>query len=324
MAADTRLGYPSGPGEMNFGDGAAALLVSASGTVAEVTSFDTRYYEIQDTGARTGTPSSASAEDRFSMDEGYADVIAASVSAVLAKHGLAAADVPHFALNSPNGRQLAAFAKKMRLDDKAQIADVMHRGVGDTGCAMALMSLVAVLERAKSGEKILLASYGNGCDVVLLEATATHRPASRRGIKGHLASKRMLANYNQYLRWRELVEVQPPARPPLEIPHAVAGRPVARGALGDAAHRHQVHAVRHAAVSAAAGVRDLPHQGRDGAVQLPGRAGQGVLLLARLGHADARPAGDGGLRGLRGRRPHHVRHDRPGPGGRRRWACPWR
>ena len=27
----------------------------------------------------------------------------------------------------------------------------------------------------------------------------------------------MLANYNHYLRWRELVEVQPPARPPLEI-----------------------------------------------------------------------------------------------------------
>ena len=35
-AADTRLGYPSGPAEMNFGDGAAALLVSAGGTIAEV------------------------------------------------------------------------------------------------------------------------------------------------------------------------------------------------------------------------------------------------------------------------------------------------
>ena len=91
-----------------------------------------------------------------------------------------------FALNSPNGRQLAAFAKKMRLDDKVQIADVLHPGVGDTGCAMSLMSLVAVLERAKSGEKILLASYGNGCDVVLLQATDRIGPVSCRGIKGHL------------------------------------------------------------------------------------------------------------------------------------------
>ena len=82
---------------------------------------------------------------------------------------------------------------------------------------MALMSLVAVLERAKAGEKILLASYGNGCDVILLKPTDTIAASSQAlGIKGHLASKRMLANYNHYLRWRELVEVQPPARPPLE------------------------------------------------------------------------------------------------------------
>ncbi len=201
---------------MNFGDGAAALLVSASDVIAEVTSFDTKYYEIQDTWRSDRDTFVRTAEDRFSMDEGFADVMAASVSAALAKRDLTAADVPHFALNSPNGRQLAAFAKKMCLDEKVQIADVMHAGVGDTGCAMSLMSLVAVLERAQSGERILLAGYGNGCDVVLLQATDRIGPSSCLGIRGHLASKRMLTNYNHYLRWRELVEVQPPARPPLE------------------------------------------------------------------------------------------------------------
>jgi len=216
VASDTRLGYPSGPAEMNLGDGAVALLVAGAGTVAEVTSFDSKYYEIQDVWRSDRDTFVRSAEDRFSMDEGFADVIAASVAEVLAKYGLAAADVPHFALNSPNARQLVAFAKKLRLDEAAQIADVMHPGVGDTGCAMSLMSLVAVLERAKSGEKILLASYGNGCDVVLLEAAAKIAPQPGLGIRGHLASKRILANYNHYLRWRELVEVQPPARPPLE------------------------------------------------------------------------------------------------------------
>jgi hydroxymethylglutaryl-CoA synthase len=216
VASDTRLGYPSGPAEMNLGDGAVALLVAAAGTVAEVTSFDSKYYEIQDVWRSDRDTFVRSAEDRFSMDEGFADVIAASVAAVLAKYGLAAADVTHFALNSPNGRQLSAFAKKLRLDEAAQIADVMHASVGDTGCAMALMSLVAALERAKAGEKILVASYGNGCDVILLEAAATIAPQAGLGIKGHLCSKRMLPNYNHYLRWRELVEIQPPARPPLE------------------------------------------------------------------------------------------------------------
>jgi hydroxymethylglutaryl-CoA synthase len=221
LAADNRLGYPSGPGEMNFGDGAAALLVAPTGMVAEVTSFDTRYYEIQDVWRSDRDTFVRSAEDRFSMDEGFSDVMAHSVAEVLKKYGLAVGDVARMALNSPNGRQLAAFAKKMKLEEKTQIADVLHPGVGDTGCALALMSLVAVLERASAGEKILLASYGNGCDVALLETTdrlgAVAAHPERRGIKGHLASKRVLANYNHYLRWRELVEVQPPARPPLEI-----------------------------------------------------------------------------------------------------------
>jgi 3-hydroxy-3-methylglutaryl CoA synthase/uncharacterized OB-fold protein len=215
-AADMRLGYPSGPAEMNLGDGAVALLVASSGTIAEVTSFDTRYYEIQDTWRSDRDTFVRGAEDRFAMDEGYSDVMAASVSAVLARQGLVATDVPHFALNSPTARQLGAFAKKLRLDDKAQIADVMHAGVGDTGCALSLMSLVAVLERAGAGEKILLASYGNGCDVAILETTERIGPLGCRGIRKHLASKQVLANYNHYLRWRELVEVQPPARPPLE------------------------------------------------------------------------------------------------------------
>ena len=93
VAADTRLGYPSGPHEMNLGDGAAALLVAADGTVAEVTSFDSKYYEIQDVWRSDRDTFVRAAEDRFSMDEGFADVIAASVAAVLAKYGLAAADV---------------------------------------------------------------------------------------------------------------------------------------------------------------------------------------------------------------------------------------
>lgn len=217
LAADTRLGYPSGPHELNLGDGAAALLVAATGLLADVTSFDTTYYEIQDTWRSDRDTFVRGAEDRFAMDEGFSDVMAHSVSAVLTKYDLTTTDLAHVALNAPNARQLAAFAKKMRLDPQAQIADVLHPGVGDTGCALALMSLVAVLERAKKGDRILLASYGNGCDVVLLEATSAIGPQPGLGIQGHLASKRMLANYNHYLRWRELVEVQPPARPPLEI-----------------------------------------------------------------------------------------------------------
>ena len=107
---------------MNFGDGAAALLVGRSGTIAEVKHFDTRYYEIQDTWRSDRDTFVRSAEDRFAMDEGFADVMAESVSACSKKHGLAAGDIAHVALNSPNARQLRAVAQKLGFDEKTQVA----------------------------------------------------------------------------------------------------------------------------------------------------------------------------------------------------------
>ncbi len=216
-AADTRLGYPSGPQEMTFGDGAAAVLVGNKQAIADITQFSTRYYEIQDTWRSDRDTFVRAAEDRFAMDEGYADVVIESLSALLKKVKLTAKDFAKIALNSPNPRQLRTVTQKLGFDEKKQVQDVLHLSVGDTGSAMSLMSLVAALEQAGKGDKILLASYGNGCDAFILETTGLIVKAKdRRGVAKHLASKSMIANYNKYLRWRELVQVQPAARPPLE------------------------------------------------------------------------------------------------------------
>jgi hydroxymethylglutaryl-CoA synthase len=216
-AADTRLGYPAGPGEMNFGDGAVALLVGRDEVLAEVRHFDSRYWEIQDTWRSDQDTFVRTAEDRFSMDEGYADVMVHSVAAALEKYGLAAADVAHFAFNAPNVRQVKGVAKKLRFDEQTQVNDVLHASVGDTGCAASLLSLVAALEQSRGGETILLACYGSGCDTAVLETTdrvASVPPC--RGVRRHIESRRELKNYEQYLRWRGLLPIQPAARPPVE------------------------------------------------------------------------------------------------------------
>lgn len=217
-AADTRLGYPAGPAEMNFGDGAAALLISRSDVVAEVKYFESSYHEIQDVWRSDRDTFVRSTEDRFSMDEGYVRVMTRSLSAALARHELTTADIAYVAINSPNLRQLRGITKKLGLGDKCQVLEALHAGVGDTGCALSLMGLVGVLEQARSEEKILLGCYGNGCDTAVLETTQRIGSLSERGgIQKHLASKAEMGSYNRYLRWRELLPIQPPARPPLEI-----------------------------------------------------------------------------------------------------------
>ena len=216
-AADMRLGYPAGPGEMNFGDGAVALLVGRDDVLAEVKHFDSRYWEIQDTWRSDQDTFVRAAEDRFSMDEGYADVMVHSVAAALEKYGLAAADVAHFAFNAPNVRQVKAVARKLRFDEQTQVNDVLHASVGDTGCAASLLSLVSALEQSEGGQTILLACYGNGCDTAVLETTdrVVSVPPCQ-GVRRHIESRRELRNYEQYMRWRQLLPIQPAARPPIE------------------------------------------------------------------------------------------------------------
>ena len=217
VASEMRLGYPSGPAEMNFGDGAAALLVSAKDVAAEVKQFDSVYQEIQDVWRSDKDTFVRSAEDRFAMDEGYGATVRSAVGALLKKGGFEPTDFAQVALTAPNARQLGGIAKKLGFEEAAQVQDALHAGVGDTGCALSLMSLVQAMERTKKGDKVLLVSYGNGCDTAVLEVTDKIASLKdRRGIQKHLEAKAMLPSYMKYLKWRELVTVQPPARPSLE------------------------------------------------------------------------------------------------------------
>jgi hydroxymethylglutaryl-CoA synthase len=215
--ADTRMGYPMGPGEMSFGDGAAALLIGKTGVMAEITNFSSRYHDIQDIWRSDRDQFVRSAEDRFAQDEGYTSAMIQTISAFLKKASLTPKDFARIAIYSPNARQHSAIAQKLGFDVKIQAPDIMHSQIGDTGSAMSIMSLIGVLEDANQGEMILMASYGNGSDVFALKTTGKIAEAKNmKGIKKNLASKGMINNYSKTLRWRELVQTQPAQRPPIE------------------------------------------------------------------------------------------------------------
>ena len=237
-AADMRLGYPAGPAEMNFGDGAVALLVGAGETLAEVEHFDSRYWEIQDTWRSDQDTFVRTAEDRFSMDEGYADVMVHSVAAALEKYGLAAADVAHFAFNAPNVRQVKGVAKKLRFDEQTQVNDVLHASVGDTGLRREPAEPGRGAGAGRRRRGILLACYGNGCDTAVLGTTERARsvPAVSRRARPHRVPAR--AEELRAVPALARAALDPAGRAPARRgAHALAGGPVARGALGDCGSR---------------------------------------------------------------------------------------
>ena len=221
-ASEVRLGLPKGVNETDFGDGAAALLLGDADIIASIDGIYHVSDEILDLWRSNEDRFVRSWEDRFTREQGYTRVVTEAVFSALKKYGLTAKDISKAVLYAPNRRMLASIAATLGFDPKTQIQDSLYDTVGNTGCTLSFMMLIAALEQAKAGDRIMWASYGDGCDVYFITVTeGISKVSNVRGIKRHLASKKHL-RYHKYLQWRGIIATEPPARPPLEAPSAVA------------------------------------------------------------------------------------------------------
>lgn len=220
--ADTRLGAPAGDFEQTLGDGAAALLLGKEDVIAEIKDSYSISDEFSGVWRADGDTFLRSWEDRMVLDEGYSKILPQAISGLMKKGNLKAKDFAKAVFDAPTDvRRHMRVAAQLGFEP-SQVQDPMFMTVGNTGAALATMMLVAALEEAKPGDRILFASYGNGADAFVLEVTkAIEKLGERRGIRRHLDSKRMVKNYEAYLRWRGLLTLEA-ARRPEQAPTSIA------------------------------------------------------------------------------------------------------
>ena len=85
--------------------------------------------------------------------------------------------------------------------------DNLLEKVGDTCAAWPLMMLVGALEEAKPGDRILVASYGQGVDVLLFKVTdKIGRMKDKWGIKKSLARRKELESWERFASMRGAVK----------------------------------------------------------------------------------------------------------------------
>jgi hydroxymethylglutaryl-CoA synthase len=220
VASDRRPSAAQGPREYDFGDGAAALLVGASSDMAKVIGSHTIYNNMVDVWRTENDRFVRSWEERFIIDKGYINTMRDAASAVMGRCGLSSQGISRAVLYSPDLRSHQNLARALGFDLASQVQDSLYSTVGNTGTALTLMMLVSALEEAKPGDKMLVASYGDGSDSFILEATGG-KAEGRRGVKGHLAKKKLLPNYEAYARLHGLIPIEPLARPPKLVPSSV-------------------------------------------------------------------------------------------------------
>jgi len=204
VASDCRMAAPGSPLEAQLGDGAAAFLISDEHPIAILDGGFAVADEIVDLWRTRSDTFVHSWEDRFVVQEGFVPNLCEAVSGLLERLGASAEDFARFCLYGPDARSHGMAVRKLRLEaDRVQ--DAFFGRLGNAGCAFAPLLLVAALEGVSPGERVLVASYGDGAEALAFTATEEiGKLEPRRGVAWHLARRRPVAGYDRYLKARSL------------------------------------------------------------------------------------------------------------------------
>ncbi len=208
VASDKRKGKPASEAEMSFGDAAGALLVGQGDVIARYLGGHSLTIDFVDHFRSTGNDFDYAWESRWVRDEGYGAILGKALKDALAGLGIAGAAIDRAVIAVPVKGVPEQLAKQAGIRPEVCV-DGLMQSVGDSGAAHPLLMLAATLENAKPDETILLASFGQGADILVFETTealATLPP--RRGVSGNLAFRQEDSNYGRYLFHRGLLPLE--------------------------------------------------------------------------------------------------------------------
>jgi 3-hydroxy-3-methylglutaryl CoA synthase len=208
-AGDCRMGEPDSLGEQSYGDAGAALVLGTENVLAEVVGTHGVSEEFIGTWRADQHEFLHAFPGAFEGKLAYAPFVLGAIQGVLRATGTAPESIAKLVLAAPNPRAVTGIAKALKIDAKRQVQDTLWTLLGDVGTSQPLLLLNAALEQAKPGDLILLVSYGDGADAVLLRATeALARYRSASSVFAQIERKRMLASYGKYARFRRLIKTE--------------------------------------------------------------------------------------------------------------------
>ncbi|HBZ70397.1 MAG TPA: 3-hydroxy-3-methylglutaryl CoA synthase [Deltaproteobacteria bacterium] len=204
VASDCRLAAPRSALERSVGDGAAAFLVGDAHCILACEALHAVADEILDVWRAAGDPFVHTWEERFVVEHGHRSVLVEAMRGLFQKTGLGPDDFARAALYAPDLASHQAAARAAGLATERLQSPLFGR-LGNTGAAFAPMLLVAALEEARPGERLLFASYGDGAEASAWRTTAEiEKLGPRRAIHWHLDRRRAIRDYAAYLRARHL------------------------------------------------------------------------------------------------------------------------
>lgn len=217
VASERRLARAASPAEFTNGDAAAALLVGPGKGIADLLCTHSTTVDFVDHFRASDREHDYEWESRWIRDEGYARLLPHAIATALAKAGVEAAAVDHFALALPLAGAERSIAKTARIRPEA-LVEPFDDTLGYAGTAQPLLMLDRALRRASAGQIVVVASFGQGVDVLVFRATDEIQTTSAAlGVDGWLERRTPEHNYIKHLYFTRQLQLEEGMRAELDL-----------------------------------------------------------------------------------------------------------
>jgi len=172
IGSDTAQSQPGDVLEFTAAAGAVSYLLGRQKMIARLLATTSIVTDTPDFWRRHGQDHPQHA-GRFSGEPGYFYHVERATQLLLTEVDLKPKNIDYCVFHTPNAKFPQAVAKKLGFTREQLEPGFIVTQVGNTYAAASLLALAAVLDQAKTGQKILMTSYGSGAgaDSFLFEVT---------------------------------------------------------------------------------------------------------------------------------------------------------
>jgi hydroxymethylglutaryl-CoA synthase len=202
---DTAQGRPGDELEYTASSGGAAYIVGAADqALAEVEAVYSYVTDTPDFWRRPGQKYPEHGQ-RFTGEPAYFQHIESAAKKLMSELGTTPSDYQYAVFHQPNTKFPMKTGENLGFSQDQVKTGLLSPVIGNTYAGAALIGLAAILDEAKSGDRILMTSYGSGAGSDAFSLTVTEKIESRRNLapltKDYIA-RRTEIDYGTYVRFR--------------------------------------------------------------------------------------------------------------------------
>ncbi|MEK7078815.1 MAG: hydroxymethylglutaryl-CoA synthase [Patescibacteria group bacterium] len=204
VASDKATAKPHDALEYTTSSGSVSLLLGKKNPLLEIVDMESFSSDTPDFWRREGIryPSHGG---RFTGKPSYFHHIMNSSQTILKRNKIKPSQFAHAVFHMPNGKFPRQVAALLGFTFDQIKTSLTIESLGNSYTASSLMGLVAILEIAKPGEYIFLASYGSGAGSDAFIFRVTKEILNRRQVFQKKLSEKKYIDYQTYLRYMNII-----------------------------------------------------------------------------------------------------------------------